>query len=351
MAFKKILIFSGGGLDRVTESFEHSFQSLGHTTEIYFHDHYRISLGLFKFFSRTPFTYLNLKYWERYKEVNSAQYEEKIKLFKPDLIFFYNFNSISIKLFKKIKKYYKIPTAYMVFADPLIAAKNSSYFLTNLIYCSHLFFINSSAIPSLRLISDASMHILPLAGDPRFYKPLRLKKDIDLFLMGQFSSISTATVTKAYILDYLCAEGFRVSAAGPGLEKLIRRPEFPHLKNLEVITTSSLPIEEVNVLYNRSKIVLAPEHPRDKDAPSPRAFEAALAGSFPLADYQRDAEQLFEGHLVTFRSVKEMADQVKYYLNHEEERENIASQLYQVTLRRHTYVNRAKEVLRVVFPP
>ena len=347
---KKILILSGGGLDRLAESFQLAFESLGHTAEIYFEDRNSASLNYFKFFSRTPFTHLCLKYWEKHKETNSRKYEEKIRAFRPDMIFMYNFNSISVRLFKKIRDIYKIPTAYMVFADPLVTDKLGSYFLTNLIYCSHLFFINPSAIPSLRLVSGASMHFLSLAGDPRFFKPLNLAKDIDIFMMGQFSSISVATVTKAYILDYLCASGFDVSAAGSGLNELIERPEFPHLKKLAVIASAPLSAEEVNILYNRAKIVLAPEHPRDKDAPSPRAFEAALAGSFPLADYQRDAEALFEGNLVTFRSVREMAKKVRYYLDHGEERENNAKKLHEVTLWRHTYLERAKEVMNTVFP-
>ena len=349
MTRKKILILAPPSLDRLPESFAYAFESLGHTAEIYFNDRHHIYVDCFKFFSRTPLTHLALKYWEKYKEANSSQYEEKIRNFHPDLIFLYNFNSISISLFKKIKEFYKIPTAYMVFADPLVTGELHSYYLTNLIYCSHLFFINHSAIPSVRLLSDAAMHFLPLAADPRFFHPLHRKKDIDIFLLGQFSSISVATVTKAYLLNHLCAQGFRVHAAGEGLEELANQAEFPDLRKLHIVSSSTIRTEEANVLYNRSKIVLAPEHPRDKDAPSPRVFEAALAGSFPLADYERDADMLFEEHLITFKSAGEMADKAAYYLEHEEERETIAKKLYEVTKRRHTYMERAEEILCTVF--
>ena len=69
---KKILILSGGGLDRLAESFQLAFESLGHTAEIYFEDRNSASLNYFKFFSRTPFTHLCLKYWEKHKEKNNG---------------------------------------------------------------------------------------------------------------------------------------------------------------------------------------------------------------------------------------------------------------------------------------
>ena len=349
---KKILVFSVGGLDTMTESFVSAFRFLGFQTEVFFQDNLKLKeLYLFKFFCRARFAHLALQYWDRYKAANSPQYEEKIKSFKPDFIFMLNFNSVSSKLLKKIRNEYKIPTGYIVMADPLILDKYHAYFLNHLLDCSHLFFINKTAIPSLRLLSNAKMIALPLSADEKFFYPLNLKKDLDLVMMGNFSAISVATTTKAFILDRLCGAGFNVSAAGVGLDELVEnnQKEFPHLNKLNIIHSGYLSTEEVNILYNRAKIVLAPEHPRDKDSPSPRLFDASLAGSFSLADYQTDTEELFDGVAKTFRSINELIDLVKYYLNNEEEREMTAQKMRQITLVKHNYLARAKKILSEIF--
>ena len=352
MKGKKILVFSVSGSDVMTKSFVAAFQSLGFQTEVFFQDNHKLKeLYLFKFFYHACFTHLALQYWDRYKVANSAQYEEKVKSFKPDFIFMLDFNSISSNLLKKIRDEYKIPTGYIVMADPLVLNRYHAYFLNHLLDCSHLFFINKTAIPSLRLLSSAKMIALPLSADEKFFYPLNLKKDLDLVMMGNFSGISVATTTKAFILDRLCGAGFNVSAAGVGLDELVEKyqKEFPHLNKLKVIHSGYVSTEEVNILYNRAKIVLAPEHPRDKDSPSPRLFDASLAGSFSLADYQNDTEELFDGVVKTFRSTEDLIDLVKYYLSHEEEREKMAQKVREITLAKHSYMARAKKILSTVF--
>lgn len=343
---KRILIFSPGGGDVIAEGLQFAFDKAGHQAEMFFQDNHKHPyLFMFKISVKLRFLKLAVYFWETYKEANGRAYEKKILSWKPDLIWMYNFNSISSKLIRKIRDIYNIPVAYWAFADPLVGTKLDACYFDHLIDCSHIFFINSSAMPSLELFSKAKFHFLPVAADPRFYKPLNLKKDIDIIMVGNFSAVSTSTITKAYILDKLCEAGFRVSAAGAGLDQLVKNDCFPNLKKLHVIKNYFLPIEEINELYNRAKIVLTPEHPRDKESPSPRVMEAALAGSFPLADYQRDSKKLFSGLVVDFKSVDQMIEKVKYYLTHDQEREDVAKKIHQLTVANHTYENRVQEIL------
>jgi spore maturation protein CgeB len=347
---KRILIFSPTGGDRLAESLRDSFINLGHEAELYLEDNYRHPyLFLFKISAKLGLLKRAVLFWEKYKEANGSAYERKILSWKPDLIFMYNFNSISSRLLRKIRDKYKIPTAYWVFADPLAGDQLSAYYFDHLIDCSHIFFINSSAMPSLQLFSKAQFHFLPVAADHNLYKPLHFKKDIDLVMVGNFSSISTSTITKAYLLDKLCESGFRVSAAGAGLKALVNNIHFPYLKKLHVINDQFLSVEEINELYNRAKIILAPEHPRDKDSPSPRVFEAALSGTLPLADFQRDSEKLVKEMDIIFRSVDQLIEKARFYLKNEQERERLAQKIHQLALAEHTVQKRAQTILLKVF--
>lgn len=79
-----------------------------------------------------------------------------------------------------------------------------------------------------------------------------------------------------------------------------------------------------------------------------RIFEALAAGCFLLTDYCDEVAELFEigEELEVFRSSKELVEKVDYYLQHPEERHAIARKGYEAFLSKHTWENRAKELLQ-----
>jgi spore maturation protein CgeB len=346
---KRILIFSSLGGDEMGPSLCAAFQVLGHTAEVFFEPpRMTMSLALFKLFARTPFYDRTLKYLLEFKKESGAAYEKKIQAWKPDAVIMLCFNSIDASRVRNIVKTFKIPVAYLVIADPLVVDKFDAYYVDTMVGCTHLFFINDSAMQGMRLLADAKFISLPLAADPAFYKPVSgLKREFDIAIIGQFSAVSPSSATKGYLLNELCRAGFNVAAAGSGIAAL--KKKYPDMEKLTVIKDAYLSIDEINEVYSRAKIVLAPQHPRDKESPSLRVFEAALTGAFIIADYQRDTEALFQGAVPSFVNSEDLITKVRYYLDHDNERELLAKKTHEIAMAQHTYRNRAEKILEEMF--
>ena len=77
-----------------------------------------------------------------------------------------------------------------------------------------------------------------------------------------------------------------------------------------------------------------------------RTFEVPACGGFLLTQPAEDlANYLKPGQdCATFETIDDLIDQVRYYLEHEDERQAIASQGYQRTLAEHTYAARFKAI-------
>ena len=71
-------------------------------------------------------------------------------------------------------------------------------------------------------------------------------------------------------------------------------------------------------------------------------FDVLYCGGFLLTDYREDLDGLFEvgKELEVFRTDAELVDKVRYYLDHEEERNRIAQAGRERVLKEHNVKNR-----------
>jgi len=83
-----------------------------------------------------------------------------------------------------------------------------------------------------------------------------------------------------------------------------------------------------------------------------RVFEVMACGCFLLTNKIKDNgfDELFidKKHLVTYKNNKEMIELIDYYLKNKEERERIAEDGYRLTIEKHTYLHRAKEMVDII---
>lgn len=81
-----------------------------------------------------------------------------------------------------------------------------------------------------------------------------------------------------------------------------------------------------------------------------RAFEIIASGGFLLSNFQADFTDCYTNgeDYVSFESKEDMLNKIDYYLVHEKERKEIASNGLKKTLERHTYEHRLKEMLESV---
>lgn len=111
-----------------------------------------------------------------------------------------------------------------------------------------------------------------------------------------------------------------------------------------------MPYEDLAKVYSSAKIVLG-LHCDDSSITqtSMRTYEALGCGAFYLTQYTKAHEHLFSHrkHLSWSHSPEETVESVDYYLQHEEERKEIAQEGQAFVYANHTYEQRAQQVLRV----
>ncbi|MBI3118761.1 MAG: glycosyltransferase, partial [Candidatus Hydrogenedentes bacterium] len=107
--------------------------------------------------------------------------------------------------------------------------------------------------------------------------------------------------------------------------------------------------EEMARIYARSKIVVNACHNRDVNM---RVFEGMASGALLITDEADGLEDLFEEgkHFVVYHRDDDLLDLIAYYLEHEEEREQIAGAGQKLVLRNHTYRRRFDLMLSVIEP-
>ena len=80
-----------------------------------------------------------------------------------------------------------------------------------------------------------------------------------------------------------------------------------------------------------------------------RFFEANGCGAFQLCDYKPILKEFLpiDHELVTFKTIDEGVDKVKYYLAHPKERYEIAERIYQYFINHYTYDHLIQYILNV----
>jgi len=162
---------------------------------------------------------------------------------------------------------------------------------------------------------------LPCAAvDPALNRRLHIPKKFDVVFVG------SKTPRRLKILEELARKGIGVYS--------------PDIWNAE----------EMNRLFNESRIVLNC-HLSELLNTETRVAEVLGSGSFLLSETLSDGDLVEEGrHFIGFTpgATDEMIDKIRYYLDHDRQREEIASQGHDHIHHRHTYGHRIRKILDAV---
>lgn len=87
--------------------------------------------------------------------------------------------------------------------------------------------------------------------------------------------------------------------------------------------------------YSSAKIVLNDTKPlmRELGFISNRIFDATACGSLVISDYMKEIEEIYGDSVPMYKTPEELVELVKYYLAHDDERERLAQQAQQITLK------------------
>jgi len=103
-------------------------------------------------------------------------------------------------------------------------------------------------------------------------------------------------------------------------------------------------------ILRSSRLTLNQHGNKEPYANNCRLYEATGMGTCLVTDWKPDLHELFEPgkEVVAYRSAEECVELIRYYLDHDDEREAIARAGQQRTLREHTYYHRMQELVEIV---
>jgi len=191
----------------------------------------------------------------------------------------------------------------------------------------YVFFNQKDAVEEYNKTHDNKAIWLPHAAEPLAYPNISIIKKYDVGFVGHVQETPNYNgITRLDALDRLFKEF-------PNFYHGSRHPGFPD-KNL---------FEDAAKKFSMSKIVF---NISIKDDINMRCFETMSTGSFLLTNWIPTLGELFEDgkHLVTYKTLDEMVEKAKYYLEHDEEREKIAKAGYDEFISKHTYKHRVEKV-------
>lgn len=207
-----------------------------------------------------------------------------------------------------------------------------------------LFFKDSYIVDNLRSMYQKNVHYLPECFNPRVHRPVEYNEKDEHKYKCDISLIGNLHPFRVELLKTLNQYDVKVYGSS--------NPWWLNIRDIGAMYTGEyLTYLEKSRAIKHSKISLNTVHIGEINGVNVRTFEIAGAGGFQLVQQKRDLADLFEvgKEIVTYGTLDELRHKVDYYLEHERERLQIAKAGQQRAWNDHTYNDRMKKMLKIVF--
>ena len=217
------------------------------------------------------------------------------------------------------------PQAVSWFFDDPFAFINDDYLHINSHY--HIFCWDRAYVPRLKEKGFRYVEYQPFATNPLVYKP-----DEGGGAEYEVSFVGTASEKRIRMLTRLAEAGIRIDIFG---DEGLRRIAHPNAVYHGMATNR----QDCPRIYSRSKINLNITNEQLITSLPVRVFDVLACGGFLLTDAQQDASELFTPgeDLAVYRNPQELAERVRYFLEHEGERDRIRQSGRAKVLERFTF--------------
>lgn len=179
---------------------------------------------------------------------------------------------------------------------------------------------------------------LPVGIYPPVHRKIeKSEKKHDISFAGDWKMVREEVISQ--LIDE-----FRVDIFGPWEKKLSSSsPLRRHIRSGSFFSP-----EEMVEIFNQSKIVLNIHTWFGKTdfGINPRIFEANGCGVLQVSDRKEEISDFYEEgrEIILYDSVEELRQQLRYFLEHHEERERIAANAHARTIQDHTYRHRMERM-------
>ena len=271
------------------------------------------------------------------QETNTAFYQilsHQIRCYKPDVVMNLSMNRITNIFLKEMKPNFRILVGQIASPVP----KDEDFTVYDLVVSSLPNLVDYFRKRGVR------SEFIKLAFEPAVLSALKPndRKDVEISFIGSVFSHHSGRIA---LLEYLC-ERLPIQVWVHGIDNLSK--ESPIRARSKERQAWGL---EMFRVFNKSKITL--NHHIEiagSYANNQRLYEATGVGTLLITDWKKNLHEIFkpDKEVVAYRSPEECADLIKYYLEHEEEREAIARAGQERTLREHTFYYRMQELVDIV---
>lgn len=261
---------------------------------------------------------------------------------EPDLVITVQGYTLPRQVLKEIKRT-GVPSAVWLMDEPYDASRScaiGSYF-------THVFLQDRASIAYHRRYGNPNSFYLPHGCDPY---GIHLPSSGNNGYTRDVAIVGTPFPERVELVYGLKKMGVNVDVVGNGWNEL----KAGH-------NVRSLSLSEASKYYRSTKININLHRNEDDYSTNPGMFTAkspncstfyiAGSGAFQLVDKDREGLKEYftpENEIATFSDIRDCAEKIVYYLENEEERQQIASASYERACREHTYMERLKTMLRIV---
>lgn len=176
-----------------------------------------------------------------------------------------------------------------------------------------------------------------LAAHPEISSPHNLPKDYDVSFFGQIGAQGHGYRDEDKYLFPVIKKGYKGAFGGFGVY-----PAMSHGMVNEMYNRTKV---NLNFHYNNQKVE-SPTDPLSRIELNGRVFEIACSGNFQMCDHP--IVEVYFGGSIPYVTPDKWLDRIDYYLTHEKEAKLLASASRLIAMTKHTYKNRAEQILQIL---
>ncbi|MEK7809449.1 MAG: glycosyltransferase [Chloroflexota bacterium] len=257
---------------------------------------------------------------------------------KPDLILISKGEEITPATLTRLKQKAKIVNWNP--DNPLNVLNSTPDLIKAIPFYDHCYIWGKFLLPELERLGAQRVSYLPFAYDPDLHQPRSLTNEERKRLASDLIFAGTHEPQRVEALNHLT--DFDLAIWGNHWNRL------PHDHPLRKHWRGDAHGDDLSHVYSASRVALNFIREQNGSAHNMRTFEAPACGIMLLTTRTQEQVELFgeDDGAVFFSSHDELRDKARYYLAHEEQRQQIAKRGQEKILQGHTYAERMKQILK-----
>lgn len=272
---------------------------------------------------------------KRIREKESENVWQVYETFEPDLVVDFSSYFLETSVLKKMNRSKNIIWIYdSVKRLPHLKNKYEYYDYVYYFEGSDSAYFDKNGIKS---------SFLPLCADDKVYHPVNEKKNIDISFVGNLSDQRIRFLLN--IKENFPESVFKVYGRVPLFYTKLNPNGKSVKKYSDMFLNQYIAPQDANKLYAKSKICINVHNGQTKFGANMRLFEIMAAKGFQIVDHNDYIASQFENCVVTYRNENELIDIIKYYLEHDDERNVISEAGYRKVFESELFYHRAKQII------